>query len=41
MTSNKKWRIGLYYILLLEAVMSGTMLLGIVTVVVFMYFGVI
>ncbi len=41
MTSNKKWRIGLYYILLLGAVMAGTMLLGVVTVVVFKYFGVI
>lgn len=41
MTRDKKWRIGLYYIILLASVMAGTILFGVVTVVVFKYFGVI
>ncbi|MDD4125041.1 MAG: HAMP domain-containing sensor histidine kinase [Eubacteriales bacterium] len=41
MTGDKKWRIGLYYILLLAAVMAGTMFLGVAAVVLFKHFGVI
>ncbi len=41
MTGGKKWRIGLYYIILLAAVMGGTIFIGVAAVVVFKNFGVI
>ncbi|MFA7099244.1 MAG: HAMP domain-containing sensor histidine kinase [Eubacteriales bacterium] len=41
MTSDKKWRIGLYYILLLGAVMGGIIVLGVGALILFKHFGVI
>lgn len=41
MTGGKKWRIGLYYIALLAAVMAGTIAISVTAVVIFKHFGVI